>query len=238
MPIIEQHSVANHLLAALPSADFAKLALALEPIDLTVHQTLFHAEEEVGAAYFVETGTISMLARLEDGSLIEVGMVGRDGMAGLPFVFGTALSPVEAMVQISGRSLRVAGPVFRQILKESPALVALLLRYAQAFYTQVSLAAGCNATHNLVHRLARWLLMAHDRAGQDEFPLTHEIMSQMLAVHRPGVTVAAGALRNAGFLRYQQGKITILDRAGLEAASCECYGTIQRITKRLITPLP
>ncbi|MFC7553461.1 Crp/Fnr family transcriptional regulator [Pseudoroseomonas wenyumeiae] len=142
------------------------------------------------------------------------------------------------MVQIPGRSLRVAGPAFRQALKENPALVALLLRYSQAFHTQVSLAAGCNATHSLVHRLARWLLMAHDRAGGDEFALTHEIMSQMLAVRRAGVTIAAGSLQTAGLIRYRRGKITVLNRGGLEEASCECYGTIQRITKRVLAPLP
>jgi CRP-like cAMP-binding protein len=232
---MEQHSVANHLLSALPPEDFARLAPALEPVDLTVQQTLYQAESEVDAAYFVETGTISMLARLKDGGLVEVGMVGPEGMVGLPFVFGTAISPVEAMAQISGHSLRVAAPAFRQILKESPVLVALLRRYSQAFYTQVSLAAGCNATHHLVHRLARWLLMARDRAKGDEFPLTHEVMSQMLAVHRSGVTVAAGTLQNAGFIRYGRGKVTVVNRDGLEGAACECYATIQRITRRLLT---
>lgn len=238
MSIIEQRQVANQLLAALPPADFARLAPALVAVDLAVYQTLFRAEEEVEAAYFVETGTISMLAHLEDGHLVEIGMVGSDGMAGLPFVFGTAISPADAVVQIPGRSLRVAAPAFRRVLQESPALTSMLLRYAQAFHTQVSLAAGCNATHNIVHRLARWLLMAHDRAGSDEFPLTHEIMSQMLAVRRTGVTVTAGALRSAGLIDYSRGKIIILDRPGLEKAACECYGTIQRITKRLNAPRP
>jgi CRP-like cAMP-binding protein len=174
MSVIEQHSVANHLLRELPPADFGLLASTMRAVDLTVQQTVAAAEEEADAAYFVETGTISMLARLENGSLVEVGMVGQDGMVGLSRVLGTAISPVEAMTQISDRSLRVAAPAFQQVLKESPALLALLLRYAQAFYTQVSLAAGCNASHNLAHRLARWLLMAHDRVDGDEFPLTRK----------------------------------------------------------------
>ncbi|MCR0984290.1 Crp/Fnr family transcriptional regulator [Roseomonas populi] len=233
MSTIEQAGISNELLAALPADDFARLAPALERVDLTVQQTLFEAESEIDAAYFVEAGTISMLARLEDGGLVEVGMIGPEGMAGLPFVFGTNVTPVEAIAQVSGQSLRVAAPVFRRALGESPALMSLMLRYAQTFYAQVSLAAGCNATHNLVHRLARWLLMAHDRAKSDEFPLTHEIMAQMLAVHRPGVTIAAGTLQTAGFIRYGRGRLTILDRAGLEDASCECYRTIQRITRLL-----
>jgi len=116
--------------------------------------------------------------------------------------------------------------------------MASLLRYAQAFHTQISLAAGCNATHSIVNRLARWLLMAHDRVCSNEFPLTHEIMSQILAVRRTGVTVTAGALRSSGLIGYSRGKIIVLDRAGLEGAACECYGTIQRITRRLNTPLP
>src|SRR4051794_39980288 len=124
MPLIEQHSVANHLLAALPSADFARLAPTLEPVDFTIQQTLFPAEEEIKAAYCVETGVITMLARFEDGSLAEVGLIGREGMAGLPLVFGTAISPVEAIAEVPGRSLRVAAPAFQQALKESPALLA------------------------------------------------------------------------------------------------------------------
>jgi CRP-like cAMP-binding protein len=236
MPTIDQGSVANHLLTALPSAEFARLAPALEAVDLAMHQTLFRAEEEVEAAYFVETGTISMLARLEDGGLVEVGIVGREGVAGLPFVFGAAISPVEAMTQIPGRSLRVAAPAFRQALRQRPALTPVLLRYAQAFYAQVSLAAGCHAAHDIPHRLARWLLMAHDRVGADEFPMTHEILAQMLGVRRQGVTVTAGILQNAGLIRYGRGRMTILDRAGLEDASCECYVAIQRITARLLAP--
>ena len=231
--MIEQADVANGLLAALPPDDFARLAPARERVDLTVQQTLFEAESEIDAAYFVETGTISMLARQEDGGLVEVGMVGPEGMAGLPFVFGTGITPVEAIAQVSGHSLRIPAPAFRKALGESSVLSSDLLRYAQTFYAQVSISAGCNATHTLVHRLARWLLMAHDRAKSDEFPLTHEVMAQMLAVHRPGVTIAAGTLQTAGFIRYGRGRLTIIDRAGLEEASCECYRTIQRITARL-----
>jgi CRP-like cAMP-binding protein len=236
MSSIEQSGVANHLLSALPAADFAQLAPALEPVDLTIQQTLLQADAEVGAAYFVESGIVSMLARLEEGGLVEVGLLGREGMAGLPLVFGTAISPVEAMVELPGRALRVKAPLFRQALERSPALMSLLLRYAAALHAQVSLAAGCHAAHDIPHRLARWLLMAHDRAEADEFPMTHEIMAQMLGVRRAGVTVVAGLLQNAGLIRYGRGRIVILDRARLEDASCECYGTIERITKRVLAP--
>jgi CRP-like cAMP-binding protein len=233
---IEQSSVANRLLRTLPAQDFARLAPALQPVDLPLGQVLFHAEAEVEAAYFVETGTISMLARLEEGGLMEVGLVGFEGMVGLPLVFGTGVSPLEALAQIPGRSLRVAAPVFRRALEESPAMMPLLLRYAQSFYAQVSQAAACNGIHNLEQRLARWLLMAHDRVEGDELPLTQEFIAQMLGVRRPGVTIVAGILQSAGLIRHRRGHVTILDRPGLESASCECYAVIRRLSERLGDP--
>ncbi|MFT8246336.1 Crp/Fnr family transcriptional regulator [Roseomonas sp. BN140053] len=236
MPVLEQSNVANHLLAALPPADFALLAPALEPVDFAIHQILIHAEDEVGAAYFVESGVVSMLARLQEGEAVETGVIGPEGMAGLPLVFGTPISPLEAAGEIPGRALRVAAPALRKVLQDSPALMQVLLHYAQAFYAQVSIAAGCHAAHDIPHRLARWLLMAHDRAEADEFPITHEVLAQMLGVRRAGVTIHAGLLQNAGLIRYQRGQIAIVDRTGLENASCECYRSIQRITERLRAP--
>ncbi|WP_149539165.1 Crp/Fnr family transcriptional regulator [Siccirubricoccus phaeus] len=234
MSAIEQSGIANRLLRALPEAEFARLAPALELLDLPLGRTLFPAEGEVDAAWFVETGTVSMLARLEEGGLMEVGIVGPEGMAGLPLVFGTGVSPIEALVQVPGRSLRIAGAAFRRALAESPALLPLLLRYAQVFYAQVTQAAACNGNHTLEQRLARWLLMVHDRVMGDELPLTQEFLAQMLGVRRPGVTIAAGILQNAGLIRHRRGHVTILDRDGLENASCECYGAIRRLTARLL----
>jgi len=234
MSAIDQPGPANHLLRALPPGDRDRLAPALQPVELAVGTTLFRAEAAVEAAWFVDAGALSMLAGLEDGGLMEVGLVGQEGMAGLPLVFGTTVSPVEAMVQVAGRAQRVAAPAFRRALAECPGLRPLLLRYAQAFFAQVSQAAACNGSHVIEQRLARWLLMVHDRLGGDAVPLTHEFLAQMLGVRRSGVTIAAGILQTAGLIRYRRGHVAILDRRGLESAACECYAAIRRITDRLM----
>jgi CRP-like cAMP-binding protein len=159
---------------------------------------------------------------------------GREGMIGLPFLFGDDRSATEIIVQGAGRGLRLDVGAFRQVMSENPALHARLLRYALAFQAQVSQTAVCNARHNVEERLARWLLMAHDRANGKIFVMTQEFMSVMLGIRRQGVTVAAGALQRAGLVRYQRGAIEIIDRSGLEAPSCECHAAIRHEFERLL----
>jgi CRP-like cAMP-binding protein len=225
---IEQSAVRSRLLTALPSVDFKRLAASLTPVTLTLKQNLLEAEEPIGAAYFIETGMVSYLNYLEGGEAQEIGLIGSEGMIGLPLILGVDQAPFGAMVQMEGTALRLSPTALRQAFNESETLRTRLLRYMQALHIQVSQTAACNNHHSLDERLTRWLLMAHDRAGNDQFPMTHEFMSMMLGVRRAGVTVTAGALKHAGLIHYTNGDITILDRPSLEAMACECYGNVQR----------
>jgi CRP-like cAMP-binding protein len=231
-----QHNspVRNGLLAALPPEDLARLRPGLRPVELPFDQTLYPADGTVEAVLFVESGMVSLIATLEDGEQVEVGIAGREGLIGLPLALGDDRSLVEAKVQMEGTALRMDAAALRDGMEGSAALRGLLHRYALAFQAQVSLTAACNARHAIEQRLARWLLIAHDRAGMDEFPLTHEFVSMMLGVRRPGVSLAAGVLQKAGLIRYARGRMEVTDRPGLEAASCECYHTARREFARLL----
>ena len=236
----DHHSsaVRNGLLAALPPEDLARLRPRLQPFELPFDQTIYPADGAVEAVLFVETGMVSLLATLEDGEQVEVGIAGREGLVGLPLVFGDDRSLVEARVQMEGTALRMDAAALRDGMEGSAALRLVLNRYALFFQAQVTMAAACNARHAIEQRLARWLLIAHDRAGADEFPMTHEFMAMMLGVRRPGVSLAAGVLQKAGLIRYARGRMEITDRPGLEAASCECYHTVRHEFARLLGPGP
>ena len=227
-------AVRNGLLAALPPEDLARLRPRLQPVELPFDKTLFPADGAVEAVLFPESGMVSLLATLDDGEQVEVGVVGREGLVGLPLVLGDDRSLVEAKVQQEGTALRIGAAAFRDEMEASAALRGLLKRYALAFHAQVTLTAACNTRHPIEQRLARWLLIAHDRAGADEFPMTHEFISMMLGVRRSGVSLAAGVLQKAGLIRYARGRMEVTDRPGLEAASCECHHTARREFARLL----
>ncbi|GAA0574396.1 Crp/Fnr family transcriptional regulator [Craurococcus roseus] len=227
-------AVRNGLLAALPPEDLARLRPRLQPVELPFDKTLFPADGAVEAVLFPESGMVSLLATLDDGEQVEVGVVGREGLVGLPLVLGDDRSLVEAKVQQEGTALRIGAAAFRDEMEASAALRGLLKRYALAFHAQVTLTAACNTRHPIEQRLARWLLIAHDRAGADEFPMTHEFLSVMLGVRRPGVSLAAGVLQKAGLVRYARGRMEVTDRPGLEASSCECYHVARREFARLL----
>jgi len=229
-----QSAVRNRLLAALPPDDFAALAPDLQPVELDFRQVLHRPDRPIEAAYFVESGMVSMLAPLEEGQTVEVGLIGSEGLVGLPVVLGADSATTEALVQMQGDALRVPAPELRDAFEASAALRAVVLRYAQAHHAQVAQTAACNGQHAVVERFARWMLMAHDRAGADEFPMTQEFVAMMLGVRRAGISVAAGILQKAGVIRYGYGRVAVLDRAGLEGASCECYGTVRRQYERLL----
>ena len=226
--------VRNGLLAALPPEELERLRHGLRPVELPSDQTLHPADGAVEAVLFVESGMVSLLATLESGEQVEVGVVGREGLVGLPLVFGDDRSLGEARVQQEGTALRLGAAAFRAAMEEGAALRYVLGRYALAFQAQVTMTAACNARHPIEQRLARWLLIAHDRAGADEFAITHEFISMMLGVRRPGVSLAAGVLNKAGLIRYVRGRMAITDRPGLEAASCECYHAVRREFGRLL----
>src|SRR5215217_6498359 len=225
----------NRLLAALPPEALARLWPRLEPVELPFRRVLHAAGEPIAAVWFPETGYVSALAYMEDGDAAEVGMVGREGMVGLPVLLGAECDDIEAMVQSPGTALRMDARAFRAELDRAPAFRTLLLRYALVHHGQVARTAACNGRHHTDQRLARWLLMAHDRtAGNDEFPMTHEFLSMMLGVRRAGITIAAGQLQKAGFIRYERGCIEVTDRPGLESVACECYGMARRASDILL----
>jgi CRP-like cAMP-binding protein len=226
--------VRNRLLRAIPAEEYARLLPHLEPIALEPMQYLADIGAPVTHAYFPENGIISLLSRLADGTLIENGTVGSEGMAGIPLVLGVDWTPAAITGQVPGVARRVDATTFRALLPELPGLRALLGRYMLYLTAQVSQSLACNSVHTVNERCARWLLMTHERVERDEFALTHEVLAQMLAVRRAGVTVAAGALQQAGFIRYSRGKVAIVDREGLERAACECYSIIQAHRIRLL----
>jgi CRP-like cAMP-binding protein len=224
---------ANRLFAALPDDAWNRLAPKLEIVPMTLRQELIEAGRPFHHVYFMLTGVTSLVSSLEDGSIIEVATVGNEGMVGLAAFLGAATLPLTAFVQVPGEALRLSTATLAEETRGGPLNDALRL-YTQALLNQIAQSAACNRIHSIEERCARWLLMTHDRVTTDEFPLTQEFLSQMLGVRRAGVSVAAGMLQKAGLIAYQRGKIRIIDRAGLEEASCECYDLIRREYDRLL----
>lgn len=227
-------SISNRLLVALAREDLDPLRPYLEPVPLPHKQILANPNTRIDHVYFPQEGMVSLVQPLENGAMIEVGMIGNEGLVGVPVLLGAETSPLEAMVQIPGSALRMEASVFREEAGRHPVLLGLLLRYVQALHVQVSLSAACNGRHTLPERLARWLLTARDRVASDQMPFSHEFLSMMLGVRRAGVTVAVGTLKAAGLIRNTHGQVTILDRQGLEGACCECYRTVRNEYQRLI----
>jgi len=227
-------SISNRLLVALPREDLDLLRPHFEPVPLPHKQTLSEPNAPIDHVHFLQEGMVSLVQPLENGAMIEVGMIGNEGFLGVPVLLGADTSPLEAMVQIPGSALRMPASALREEAGRSSAVLGLLLRYVQALHIQVSLSAACNGRHTLPERLARWLLTARDRATSDQMPLSHEFLSMMLGVRRAGVTVAVGTLKAAGLIGNTHGQVTILDRQGLEAACCECYRTVRNEYRRLL----
>jgi CRP-like cAMP-binding protein len=227
----------NLLLRAIPAEEYARLLPHLEPFALEPMQVLAERGDPISHVHFPETGIVSLLSRLGDGTLIENGTVGCEGMAGLPLLLDVDWSPVVITGQVPGLSRRLEAATFRALLPTLPVLDALLRRYVVYFLAQMSQSLACNSAHTVEQRCARWLLMTHDRVPGDQFVLTHEVLAQMLAVRRAGVSVAADAMRTRGLIQYSRGRITITDRAGLEAAACECYGMVRQQRDAIVGPL-
>lgn len=218
----------NKLLAALPKKEQDRLRGHLEPVALAFEEILYEPEQPIRQVYFLTSGVISLLLVLADGSVVEVGQVGNEGMVGLPVFLGVPTSHTRAFVQIPGLALRMKVQVFRREVAEGGPLASLLLRYTQALLRHSERLTACNTWHTIEQRLCRWLLVTHDRVQADQLEITQEFLSQMLGAHRQSVTLAASALQRANLIRYSRGTLRILDRSGLEAASCECYRAIQK----------
>ena len=224
----------NALLDSLAEQDLERLRPHLREVAVTQRQTINVAEEVIEHVYFPISAVISLIASLEDGTAVEVGLIGFEGMVGTPVLLGSDTASNQAFVQLSGNALRIPANVLLDATEQSPGLRRKLLRYALALSYQIAQSAACNARHVVEERCARWLLSARDRVDTDELMLTHEFLGVMLGVRRAGVTVAAGSLQTAGLISYRQGRVTILDRDALEAAACECYRMIKDEYKRLL----
>ena len=214
----------NQLLAALPAADYARIIPSLSVIPLKLKDILHKPGEPIREVYFPGGGFCSMLTVLEDGGMVEIATVGREGMVGVSAVLDGA--PVTSAAMVQGETdtcYRMKVDAFRREVDRRGAFHELMAHFAQALFGFVAQSTACNAIHSVEQRLARWLLMAQDRMGSDEFPLTQEFVAMMLGASRPTVSVVAGTLQKAGLIKYRHGRVTILERKTLEAASCECY---------------
>jgi CRP-like cAMP-binding protein len=225
----------NRLLSALSAGDYAVVAPHLERVEMEVNEIVARKGERFTHAYFPVTALISVVNRMSDGTGVEVGTVGNEGMAGIAAYLGVEAMESETFCQVPGVALRLPMAKLLEAAAKLPALSRLLNRYTQAYLTQVAQSTACNRLHGIEQRCARWLLMTHDRVNRGEsFPLKQQFLAEMLGVRRAGVTVAAGALQDAGIISYRRGVIRVLDRAGLEAASCECYGVVRQSFDRII----
>lgn len=229
----------NLILNALPTQEFERLSSYLEDVELPLGKILYEPEEPIRHAYFPLSGAVSIVTVLSNGSSVEAGVIGSEGVAGVPLVLGTEMEMNRrAQVQMAGRGLRLKASVLKAEFKRGERLHDLLLRYLHAFITQISQTAACNRMHRLEERLARWLLACQDRMRSDELQLTQEFIAEMLGVRRAGVSVAATQLQERGLIKHKRGNIRIFDRTGLEAASCECYSVVNREYQRLFEHRP
>lgn len=235
MPLAENTSVsANHLLAALPPEEYQRLVPHLQYVSLSLGEVLHESGEAIEQVYFPLDAMVSYISLMEDGSTAEAGMIGREGMVGLAVILGDKGPVNRAVVQLEGSLLKMSAQVLKTEFNRGGELQKQLLLYTQALLAQVTQSAACNALHTLEQRLARWLLSAQDSSQKEVLPLTHDFIAKMLGTRRSGVTEIAGNLSKAGLIRYRRGKITILNREGLEATACECYGIIKDEFSRLL----
>ena len=224
----------NRLLAALPRQEYSRLRPHLEKVSLRLRDILYEPSGPIPHVYFPLDGVVSLVIIMDGGFSLEVGIIGNEGMVGTPVFLGCQSSLTRAISQVPGDALRMETTVFQEEILRRGALHGLVQRSTQAMINQVSQSTVCNHRHSVKKRMCRWLLMSHDRVGTDEFPLTHEFLAQMLGVRRPTVTAAAGSLQAAGLIRYHRGRVTVLDRKAMEAASCECYGMVAAELDRLL----
>jgi CRP-like cAMP-binding protein len=219
--------IANRLLAALPKKDYQALQGHLEEIPLVFEEILYEPNALISDVYFPNSGIVSLLAAVNGRATLEVGLIGKEGVLGLSVFMGVNSSQNRAVVQGAGSAMRMKATAFRKECNNGGALPRLLQRYTHSLLTQIAQAAVCNQFHSVDARMARWLLMTHDRVSYDEFQITQGFLSNMLGVRREGVSKAAAKLQKLNLIRYSRGRLRILDRAALEATSCGCYEIIK-----------
>jgi len=236
MPSIsEKHSPRqNHLLAALPASDYARLLPDLELVPLPLGWAIYEAGGKLGYVYFPTSAIISLLYVMEDGSSAEIAVAGHEGLVGIALFMGGETTPSRAVVQSAGYGYRLRAIVLKKEFDQGGTLHQLALRYTQALITQMAQTAVCNRHHSVEQQLCRWLLLSLDRLPSNELKMTQELIANMLGVRREGVTEAAGKLQKAGLIHYSRGHITVIDRPKLEKRVCECYGVVKKEMDRLL----
>jgi len=224
----------NHLLAALPVADWERWLPALESVDMPLGEVLYESGVAMTHVYFPTTSIASLLYVLEDGASAEIAVVGNEGIVGISLFMGGETTPSRSVVQSAGQGFRMRAQLLKDEFNRSGPVLHLLLRYTQALITQMAQTAVCNRHHSLDQQLCRWLLLSVDRLQEPELVMTQELIANMLGVRREGVTAAAVSLQRAGLINYKRGHITVIDRAGLERRTCECYGVVKKEYDRLL----
>jgi CRP-like cAMP-binding protein len=235
-PVAFNGLLTNKLLMALPGEDFARLLPYLEPVSLSSGEDLYGVGESIHDIYFPESVVLSHLYILEDGSTTEAALIGKEGITGLSAIFASQPPTHWTQVIIPGTALRMSAEVLRQEFARGQEMQRLLLAYASARIAQLSQRVVCNGRHSVEERLCSWLLMIHDRAGDDQLPLTHEQIARHLGARRAGVTSVATSLRDSRIISYSRGQISIIDRQGLEMTACECYRTLSRQSLTALQP--
>ncbi len=225
---------ANDLLAVLPEGEWSRWLAAMEPVDLPLGKVLYESGTRLTHVYFPTTAIVSLLYVMENGSSAEIAVVGREGLVGISLFMGGQSTPSRAVVQSAGRGFRLEAELLMREFNRAGPVMHLLLRYTQALITQMAQTAVCNRHHSLDQQLCRWLLLSLDRLESNQLVMTQELIANMLGVRREGVTEAAGHLHKDGLITYQRGKITVLDRKGLEQRTCECYAVVKREYDRLL----
>jgi CRP-like cAMP-binding protein len=234
MPLEQSHPRTNTLLAALPTDEYSRIEPHLRSVELTLGEVIFRPDDVLYQVYFPTTAVVSLLNDLVDGSGIEVGLVGFEGLAGV----SAAISAPEnklATIQHTGTAFRLDAEIFREVFYKCGVLHEMVIRYMYALSSQVSQSVVCNVRHSIEQRLVRWLLMNHDRVQNREFTLTQEFVASLLGVRRAGVSESAKNLQQRGLIDYRRGHIYIVDRAGLEAVGCECYGVVKQDFDRILS---
>ena len=225
----------NHLLAALPTAEFERLAPHLEPLKMRLGHVLYEPGGQLQHAYFPTTAIVSLHYVMESGASAETAGVGNEGVVGISLFMGGETTPSSAVVQTAGHAYRLESRLLKQEFDRGGLMQHLMLRYTQALITQMAQTAACNRHHSVEQQLCRWLLLTLDRMGTNELIMTQELVASMLGVRREGITEAAGKLQHAGFIRYRRGQIAVLERSGLEARVCECYAVVKKEVGRLLS---
>src|ERR1700693_5545098 len=227
MPAAKKISIPNHLLAALSRADYQKLLLVLEPVKLDFGEILYESHAQIHHVYFPNDCFVSMLTTVDTGQAAEVGLIGSEGMIGIPMALGVAVSPFRAVVQGGGTAMRMKTVDFRRNFSNSHALKREVFLFTHLLMIQIAQTAACNRFHVVTQRMARWMLMTRDRVNSNEFRITQEFLALMLGVRRVGVSAAMCRLRERKLIVYRRGTITVLDHVGLIAAACVCYKTVK-----------